>query len=329
VTRIDVGQQIIVLKTREGEIIASLSTGTSYLRVAPGAQTLAGATPISLNDVGVGDIVMARGRVAEDKKSVSASQIIVMKKADITQKQERTLDEWRQRGIAGRVTAVDPQTHEIKLLTSTATGDRPVTLVIGTSVVFLRYAQDSVKYSDAMPSSFADIKVGDQLRAIGEKSADGSKFTAETVISGSFRLVGGAITAADVEKREITIQDIPTNKPVKIAVNDKSMLRRVPAEYVAALKEKKTPGGQGRGTASDIQEKFDEFPAVSMQSLKPGDMILVISTPGADPARVTAVMLAAGLDPLFPKPSAQPRPGGLVGAVGLPRGVFDSLVNVQ
>jgi Golgi nucleoside diphosphatase len=48
-------------------------------------------------------------------------------------------------------------------------------------VRFFRYAADSVNLNDARPSSFAEIKVGDQLRALGQKSEDGSRLAAEEI----------------------------------------------------------------------------------------------------------------------------------------------------
>jgi hypothetical protein len=47
---------------------------------APGETSLTNATDISFSDIGEGDRIYARGNVAEDRKSVTALQIIVMSK---------------------------------------------------------------------------------------------------------------------------------------------------------------------------------------------------------------------------------------------------------
>ena len=38
---------------------------------------------------------------------------------------------------------------------------------------FLRYAPNSVTYSEAVASKVSDIAAGDMLRAVGDRSADG------------------------------------------------------------------------------------------------------------------------------------------------------------
>jgi hypothetical protein len=46
--------------------------------------------------------------------------------------------------------------------------------------------------------------------------------------------------------------------------------------------------------------------------LKPGEMVLVLSTAGADPSRATAITFVAGVEPIFAMLQARqgPGPGG-------------------
>jgi hypothetical protein len=44
---------------------------------------------------------------------------------------------------------------------------------------------------------------------------------------------------------------------------------------------------------------LDRLPAMPLAELKAGDAIMISSTTGADPARVTAIMLLAGVEPLL------------------------------
>jgi hypothetical protein len=333
VTSLDAAKRHIEINTKQGTIAAQYDDQTKFVRVPPGTRSLENATPITLADVAVGDIVMARGAVSQDKKLVQARQIILMSKSAIVQKREREREEWGSRGIVGRVTAINPATKEISVLMRAANGEQPVTILAAQSA-FRRYAPDSIKFGDAKPSAFDALAVNDQLRARGQRSPDGTKFNAEEIVFGSFRMVGGAITSIDPAKREITINDIPTKKPLVVVVNENSTLRRIPAEMVAALGQK--PVAAGSGTAApvagakpgegDFQEMFDRLPVLAVGDLKAGDMILVASSAGANPSQVTAVLLAAGLEPLFNRP--QPRPGNRpqVGAVGLPSGVFDGII---
>lgn len=314
----------LVIKTAVGEIAALLDARTKYLRVPPGAESLDKAEPIRLADIGVGDVVMARGKVAEDKKTVPALLVVVMSRAAITSKQEREREEWRRRSIVGRVTALDPAAKQITLLARTPEGERPVVVQTAERVVFRRYAPDSPKFSDARESSFSEVQVGDLLRVLGERGA-GEHFTAEQVVSGSFRTVGGPVTAVDAANGEVTINNIPTRQPLVIVINRNSMLRRVPPELVAKLAQRKTAGNQQQA-AAELQETLERLPAVGIEDLKPGALVLASSTAGADSSRVVAVMLALGLDPLFTRPPAQPGQRSTITAVGLPGGILDGII---
>jgi hypothetical protein len=47
------------------------------------------------------------------------------------------------------------------------------------TTVIRRYAPDSVKFDDAKPGTLQQIHSGDQVRARGDRSADGSELSAE------------------------------------------------------------------------------------------------------------------------------------------------------
>jgi hypothetical protein len=69
---------------------------------------------------------------------------------------------------------------------------------------------------------------------------------------------------------------------------------------------------------------LERMPAVNIAELKPGEMVLVSSTAGADPARATAIALVAGVDALLRTPAGQTRTGGGQGtSLGLPSGALD------
>src|SRR5258708_39600382 len=104
------------------------------------------ATKIALSDIAAGDRVRARGVVAGD--TITASTVLVLTKADIAQKQQRDREEWISRGVAGTVTTIDADKHEIGIKVDTIP---PKTVVVDASgkVDFRRYAPDSVKFSDA------------------------------------------------------------------------------------------------------------------------------------------------------------------------------------
>ncbi|MGB7924839.1 MAG: hypothetical protein WCF57_16470, partial [Pyrinomonadaceae bacterium] len=229
VTTIDAAANRMTVKTDAGASInVALNEKTAYMRLAPGEKTLQNAVKIQLADVGVGDRVWARGKVADDRKSVPATALVVMTKADLTQKQERERAEWRRRGISGIITALNPETKEITLSAGGREEAQPVAIAAAAGdVKFRRYAPDSVKFSDARPSAFAELKVGDQLRALGERSADGARFTPQEIVSGAFRTIGGAIMAVDAAANEIKIKDVQSEQTLTIVVSRDSLLRRL------------------------------------------------------------------------------------------------------
>lgn len=335
VTAIDAAARQMTVKTDAGAVVnVALNDATSYLRLPPGEKTLDKATKITLSDVGVGDRVFARGKTSDDQKSVPARVLIVMTKADISRKQEQERAEWRRRGILGTITALNPETKEVTLSMRTREGVRPIIVnASAANVNFRRYAPDSIKFSDARPSSFAELKIGDQLRALGERSPDGTRFTPEEIVSGSFRTVGGTVTSVDAQTGEIKINDLLTKQPVTIVVRPDTLLRSFPAEMVATVAQRMqgtgpaggnaqpgAGGGPGRapgGGGFDFQEVFERLPAIQIGELKTGDTIVVSSTTGAVASRLTAIALVSGVDALLNRMQARQqaaRPGQGPGA---------------
>lgn len=354
VTMIDAANSQMKVKTKDGDITVYLSANTVYKRVAPGETDLRNATVVTLADIGVGDRVIAMGRVADDRQSVPARQVIVMTKADIAKKQEREREEWRRRGIAGRVIKLDAQEQEIVIAVRSRDGEQPVTITNTSQATFRRYAPDSVKFSDAKPSSFAEVKIGDQVRVLGQRSEDGTRVTPEVIVFGSFRMVGGMIKKVDPARNEIVIDDLQSGKPLTIVVNADSLLRRIPTEMAAMIARfraaQQAGGGTGQdlpasgreparpttpsgppggppgrmgGRMGDLDEMLERLPALSLTELKPEQMIVVSATEGVDASRVTAIKLLAGVEALLMQPSGRPAMGpsfNLPGldAIGLP-----------
>src|SRR5687768_18084415 len=104
-----------------------------------------------------------------------------------------------------------------------------------------RYAPDSIRFSDAKPSKFSELKVGDQLRALGDRTEDPLRFNPQKVVTGSFRTVGGVVTAIDPATGEIKINELEKKTPLTIIIKQDAVLRRFPADMSAMM------GGFGRG----------------------------------------------------------------------------------
>jgi hypothetical protein len=248
VAAIDGVAKQLTVKTDSGAlVVVVLEEKSAYLRTRPGATNLEGAASITLADIRIGDRVFARGRVAEDQKSVKAQQLIVMTKADIAEKHERDREEWRRRGIVGTVSGINPETKEITLQLRSFGGAQAVVVAAGEGKVkFRRYAPDSVRFGDAKPGTLAEIKVGDQLRARGERSADGARFTPEEIVSGTFRSIRGSVVAVNAQTNEIQVKE-QDGRIVTVAVSKDSTVRRIPAEFAQrmAMRGQRGAGGEG------------------------------------------------------------------------------------
>jgi hypothetical protein len=250
ITKVDSGAKQLAIKSAAGaEITASVSDRTVYLRIAPGETDIKKAARIALDNVTVGDRARLRGHLSEDQKSMVALEVLIMSKAEIAQKQQHERDEWKRRSVAGPVTAVNPDTKEFTITTRTREGSTPLVIEAGNHVDFLRYAPDSVRFNDAKPSSFADVKVGDQVRVLGEKNAEGTRIKAEAMISGSFRTIAGVIKSIDTSTNEIMLTDLVAHKPVTVRLIGDTTMRRLP-QGIAMMLARRVHGAQGGAESS-------------------------------------------------------------------------------
>lgn len=252
VTAIDAAARQLTVKTGDGKsVVVSTGDRTAVVRLPPGEATAEKAVKITLADINVGDRMFARGEMAADGNSLTARQVVVTNSKGAAQAAERDREEWRRRGINGRITALNPQTKEITLATRSRDGAGSITLAAGGNVRFLRNAPDSSKLSDATQGSFADLKVGDQVRARGETSADGTRFVPEEIVSGSILRAGGTVTAINAASNELTIKNSQTGQTLTVAIGGKSSLRRIPPEMAATLAQRRVQGGAARNGSAN------------------------------------------------------------------------------
>lgn len=317
----------IVLQTKDGAIEVALSAKTEYKRIPPENPILPAAVASSFSEIGVGDKLLVTGKVSGDKKTIPAKAVYLLTKSDIAQKQAKEREAWKTRGLTGQIKVINPTTKEITVSVRSVIGSKDVAVSLKDSAKILRYAPDSVDYVEAAPSSFGEIKVGDSLRALGDKNEDGTTFSAEKVVTGSFQTVAGTITAIDIEKNEITINSIQTKKDLKIAVGKNSVLKQFPAEMAQRMAQFQiaqasgiqpggqvgtrppqgnAPGGQGNGGGfrggGSIDDMLERFPTITLADLKVGEMIAASSTKGANTERITAIKLLSGVEPFLKTP---------------------------
>ncbi len=253
VKAIDAAKGQIILKTDAGpELTVSVQEATAFLRVPPGSTDLKSAIKVALADLAVGDRILARGRLSDDQQSLVASSVIVMTKADIAKKQEADRAEWRRRGVGGFISAINAAAREVTISVPALAGPKPLTIALGNASL-RRYAPDSVKFSDAKPGTFPELQVGDQVLALGNKSPDGARLTAEQFVSGSFRNIAATVTSVDLQEKTIKVTDLSTKKPLRVVISADSNLRKLPpfvAQMLALRRAGTLPGGSaGNGGA--------------------------------------------------------------------------------
>ena len=237
----------VVLTTDNGfDTTVKFGDAARIVRAAPGQTDLKTAAPIHISDIQVGDRVAARGQ-AGDEGSLVASVAIVMKQGDIAQRQATERDQWR-RGVGGIVKEVNAPAGTITISNSLAGSAKPILIHVNSGVEVKRYSPDSVKFDDAKPGTLDQIKPGDQVRARGTKNEDGTEFTAQAIVSGSFTDIAGTVVSIDPSNQSITISDLMTKKTVTVKVGTDSQLRKLPQFMAMGIAMRLKGGASGAAT---------------------------------------------------------------------------------
>ncbi len=313
----------ILLQTKDGELSVTLSDKTEYKRVPPDNPSLKAAVAATFAEIGPGDKLLVTGMISDDKKTLPAKSVYLMTKSDIAEKQAKEKEKWSTRGMSGRVVTVNPDTKQITVEVRGLGAASSVVLTPKPEAKYRRYAPNSVKYSEANASTFSELKAGDMLRAVGDKSADGASFAAEEIVTGAFQTLAGTVKSIDAAKNEVVITDLQTKKDVIVELGSASLLKKFPEQMAQMMAARQAgaagPGGQGQGQGrpigagggqggggfgggqrgGGIDEMLERFPNITAADLKVGDMIAVSSTKSTNVDRITAIKLLAGVEPFI------------------------------
>ena len=317
----------VSVKTDVGATVSvSIPDTANIVRVPPGQKTLAGATKIAITDIGPGDRVLMS--VAGDPPA--ARIVIVNKASDIAAKQQQEQADWARRGVGGLVKAVDASAGTVTI----TAGNRTLTIHITPSTLIRRYAPDSVKFSEAQPSTLAAIQPGDQVTARGDRSGD--EVTADEIVSGSFRNIAGTVVSTDDSAGSFTVKDLVTKKTVTIKTTPDSDLRKLDPQVAQMIAMRLRagsgqgsgagnaagngapgggaagggagagyrqagggPGGSGgSGGGNALARVLARSPQVHVADLHKGDAVMIVATSG-NPESATAIRLLAGVEPML------------------------------
>lgn len=334
VVNVDAGANELVMKSDAGaEVKVTLAPKHALRKFALGEKDLKSAAVIEFKDIAAGDRVAARGKESEDQKTIAATLIVVMSSSDVAKKQEADRADWDKRGVNGIVTAV--AADSVTLNVRTLAGAKTVTVVPDAKAIVRRYTADSVKFADAKDSTLGEIKVGDQVRARGEKSADGAKLMAEEIVSGRFKTIAATVVSVDAANQQMTVKDLETKKNLVVKVNADSNMKRL-SDQIAQMIARRVhpenyegrgggrgegagrgmggpppegggmrgggPGGRGGGRGGDLQQMLDSQPAVTLAELKVGEPVVISSPVGAAADHVMAITMLAGVEPILRSP---------------------------
>jgi hypothetical protein len=343
----------ITLTTDAGtDVNILVEDGARLVRIAPGETDLKKAAPIQLQDLQAGDRILVRGKLADDGKAVLANSVIAMKKTDIAEKQAHEREEWQRHGVGGLVSGVDAANGAITISTNALGAAKNVTVHLSKQTVLRRYAPDSVKFDDAKPAPLEQIHDGDQLRARGTRSADGTELAADEIVSGTFMNIAGTVSSVEASAGTITVLDLITKKPITVKITPESQLRKLSApmaqriamrlkgitpdapappagsaQATTAPRAADAPAGAANGASrpgggqTDLQQAISRMPAATIAELQKGDAVMIVATEGTEEKGVTAITLLAGVEAILeasPKSSASTilSPWSLSGAPG-------------
>lgn len=333
----------LTVKTDAGEQRqVEVPSEASLKRIEPGQKDLSSAATIAFADLAVGDRVLVKVDPNATASTAQASLVVAIKQADVAKKQQQDREDWQKRGVAGLVKSVDASTGAITVTTGAGPTAKTVTVKTNKATSLKRYAPGSVRFADAQPAPLDAVHAGDQLRARGEKNADGSELTAEEVISGTFRHIAGTVTSVDASGSTLSVKDLATKKQVTIHIAPDAQMHRIPeqmAQMLAARLKGGAPqgmpagmpaggppggpapggnhadpagggefhrpgsaGGPGAPGGGDPQRMLATTPVIKLSDLQKGEAVMVVATEGT--SDVNAVTLLAGVEPLLEAPAA-------------------------
>ena len=308
------GSRLLLVTDQGEELSVQVQPGARLLRLAPGQTDLKNATTIQLSDLQVGDRALVRGTFGVDGKVLDAVSVLIMKQQDIAHRMQEEMLDWQRRGVGGLVQQVDAQSGVVTLSVAGVSrtgeaGGKALVVRATPKTSYRRYAPNSMKWEDATPAQFGEIRVGDQLRARGSRSEDGRQLEAEEMVFGSFRNIAGLITSVDAAQGTLTLGDLATKKPVTVQITADSKMRKLPAQLAERLAMRLRGDGasaadqegspkEGRSEAS-LSQMLGRLLAASLTEFQKGDAVMIVSTAASEGRLPQAIIVLGGAEPIL------------------------------
>lgn len=335
IEKVDTGAKTLSLKTDKGEMpVIKFDERTQFILLPAGETDAKKGTRAAAADVSAGDRVIAR--MLPDDESKPAVFLYFSKQGDLAQLHKKTEEEWANQSVFGTVKSVDPAAKRIVIAARGGFGPpKDVTLDASGPVEYLRFSLDTGKY-EASAAGITPIQVGDQVRLIGQKNADGSEIKLEAIQSATFRSLPVSVKSVDAASNTILATDLSTKKPITIEVKPGTQLKRLDDQTATLMARRLNPsyqaetgrGGRGgaapdnpgaasgrggfaggfsgrgagggrAGRGGDPNRILDQQPTIQLSDLKAGEPVVVTGGPTPDMAKLTATSVVAGVEPIL------------------------------
>lgn len=313
---------VVTIATAAGaEVSVTIPATARVLQLPPGSTDLKAGTPATLEDIALGDRMLAIGTAGDSALFIQATRIFLMKSSDIATRNAAEQADWQKRGTGGLVKAVDGAHLTV------AIGSRTVTIDTTPKTIFKRYAADSVAFEDARLSTLTDLHPGDQLRARGAFSSDHASLTAEEIVSGTFANFSGVVSEVNPLASTLTLKDLSTQKKVMVDVGAKSDLRKLTPDAAMKFAARNAPASaaaghaapagalqahaEGAGVSSprrpdmDLAQMLPRLQAQTLADLRVGDSVMIVATE-KNAQNPTVLTLLSGVEAIL---SATPSGG--------------------
>lgn len=335
IEKIDSGAKTLSLKTDKGETpVVKFDDRTQFILLPAGETDAKKGKRAAAADVSPGDRVIAR--MLPDDQSKPAVFLYFSKQGDLAQLHKKTEEEWANQSVFGTVKSVDPGAKRLVIAARGGFGPpKDVTLDAAGPVEYLRFSLDTGKY-EASTAGLTPIQVGDQVRLIGQKNADGSEIKLEAIQSATFRSLPVSVKSVDAASNTILATDLSNKKPIIIQVKPDTQLKRLDDQTALLMARRLNPSYQGEsgrggrggapenagaasgrgafgggfaggrgagggrgGRGGDPNRVLNEQPTIQLSDLKVGEPVVVTGGPTPDMAKLTATSVVAGVEPIL------------------------------
>jgi hypothetical protein len=331
ITAIDAAKRTVTAKSTTGETVELTVPEKAFVRHLGLGQ--AKPEDIKFSDLATGQEFVATFTPSPDGKTKEVRTIYIRTKSDLDAMVSKQDEDWKKRGTTGNLSAVDAASKSFTI----KVGSKEIKVKPAEKAEYMRYSADSAKMSDAKPSSFAELKAGDEVHVLGDKNADGTEIAGEKVIFGTFPQLAATIKSVNAAANEMVVTDLATKKPITIRIASDSAMKKLPdmaAQMLARMYGAARGGaagadggggrGQGRGAGGlgdaalrhggdspggpggpggrggrDVGQMLNQAPSITLADLKAGDAIMVKTTTGSGSGPATAVTLIAGVEPIL------------------------------